>query len=133
MIVLDASVLIAFLFEQDVHHEAAVALLQESAAEPFCASSITLAEVLVVPARHGRLPAAERMLADLGVEELSLPRGAAVLLARLRAESGLKMPDCCVLLSALMLRGHDDAASLATFDTRLAAAAAQRGMTVLPA
>lgn len=128
MIVLDASVLIAYLFEQDPHHEAAVALLQESAAEPFGASPITLAEVLVTPARHGRLPAAERMLADLGVAQIPLTPQAAVQLAQLRAESGLKMPDCCVLLAALQADG-----SVATFDSRLATAAEGHGLPVLPA
>ena len=49
-------------------------------------------------------------------------------LAELRATSGLKLPDCCVLDVAL----HHQA-SLATFDDALAAAARQRGVRVEPA
>ena len=48
-------------------------------------------------------------------------------LAELRATSGLKLPDCCVLDVAL----HHHA-SLATFDDALAAAARQRGVHVEP-
>lgn len=49
-------------------------------------------------------------------------------LARLRATTGLKLPDCCALDAAL---GHG--ASLATFDEALAAAARRLGVDVLPA
>jgi predicted nucleic acid-binding protein len=38
VIVLDASVLIAFMFEQDEHHAAAVALLRNIADQPLGAS-----------------------------------------------------------------------------------------------
>lgn len=123
MIVLDASVLIGFIFEQDAHHDAAVALLRNAAGEEFGASSMTMAEVLVLPARVGRLPAAVRMLHELGVAEVPLPGDCAVQLAQLRADSGLKLPDCCVLLAALMTGG-----ALATFDEQLASAAAARNI-----
>ena len=46
-------------------------------------------------------------------------------LAELRAGSGLKLPDCCVLDVAIR---HQ--ASLATFDVALAAEAAKRGVPV---
>jgi predicted nucleic acid-binding protein len=126
VIVLDASVLIGFAFSQDAHHQSAVALLHDAADETFAVSPITLAEVLVVPLRLGRLSFAEQMLRDLGVSEAPLPLDAAVKLAQLRVESRLKMPDCCVLLAALT-RG----ASVATFDDRLASAAAKRGLHVV--
>jgi hypothetical protein len=41
------------------------------------------------------------------------PRDTAVRLAQLRADTGLKMPDCCVLLAA-----RDSGASIASFDHR---------------
>jgi predicted nucleic acid-binding protein len=62
-------------------------------------------------------------LKALEIEELPLPRGAADRLAALRAESGLKLPDCCVLLTAEATNG-----SVLTFDERLAREAADRGL-----
>lgn len=128
MIVLDASVLIGFMFEQDEHHAAAVALLRNIAGQPLGASQLTVAEVFVVPARLHRLDAAEQMLAELGAAEVPLPPGAARRLAELRAETGLKLPDCCVLLAAQTAAG-----SLATFDERLAREATSRGIEVVAA
>lgn len=55
MIVTDASVLVAHFVETDVHHDRASALLVEGAASPLGASPITVAEVLVGPARAGRM------------------------------------------------------------------------------
>lgn len=128
MIVLDASVLIGFMFEQDGHHGAAVSLLRNAGGAPLGVSQLTLAEVLVVPTRLDRLDAAEQMLTELGVTEVPLPSGAARRLAQLRVEAGLKMPDCCVLLAAQTTSG-----SLATFDGRLAREAARRGIEVIAA
>ncbi|GAC1443335.1 MAG: hypothetical protein NVS3B26_08990 [Mycobacteriales bacterium] len=126
MIVLDASVLIGFMFEQDDHHGAAVSLLRIAAGTPLGVSQLTLAEVLVVPTRLHRPDAAEQMLADLGVTEAPLPSGASRRLAQLRVETGLKLPDCCVLLTAQTVSG-----SLATFDERLARESASRGIDVV--
>jgi predicted nucleic acid-binding protein len=115
VIVLDASVLIAHLDARDVHHDAATAQLLDAANQQFGASSITLAEVLVAPARAGRLADAQAALRALGVTELMLPGDAAERLATLRAETELKLPDCCVLLAA-----EDTGATVLTFDDRLA-------------
>jgi predicted nucleic acid-binding protein len=46
-----------------------------------------------------------------------------VRLALLRAETGLKLPDCCVLLAA-----EQSGAAVATFDDRLAGAVTRRGL-----
>lgn len=119
--VLDASVLIAYFGPGDAHTEQAVTLLAQ--AESLAASTITLAEVLVGAARAGRAGEMLDALADLSVEEVPLGKGSAEALALLRAQTGLRIPDCCVLLAA-------DAASaraVATFDERLAKAATQRG------
>jgi predicted nucleic acid-binding protein len=118
VIVLDASVLIAHLDSRDDHHEAATALLLDAADQPFGASSITLAEVRVAPARAGRLADAQAALRALSVTELTLPGDAAERLAALRVETELKLPDCCVLLAAENAR-----ARVLTFDDRLARAA----------
>ncbi len=126
VIVLDASVLIAYLDEHDNHHGAAEALLARVIDEDFGASSLTLAEVLVVPCRDGRLQVVCNALADLEIQELPFPVDTAVRLAQLRATTGLKMPDCCVVLAA-----EDTAGRIATFDARLAQAAEARSVTVL--
>lgn len=127
MIVLDASVLIAHLDSADRHHAEARGLLEDRAGEPLAASAITVAETFVSPARGGRLEDAEAALHRLGVEELATGAGAAGRLATLRADTGLKMPDCCVLLAAL-----DQEAILASFDARLVAAARELGLSTAP-
>ena len=123
MIVLDASVLIAQLDSGDRHHANAQSLLETNTQEPLGASPITLAETLVSPARAGRLADAETALQRLGVDELALGNNAPRRLAQLRTDTGLKMPDCCVLLAA---QDHD--ARVASFDTGLLKAARKLGL-----
>lgn len=126
MMVLDASVLIAYLDAEDVQHEAAGSLLAREIDDEFAANPLTLAEVLVGPARTGRLDAALSALRGLEVAEWPFPADTAVRLARLRADTGLRMPDCCVLLAA-----QDAAARIAAFDERLARAAETLGLVAL--
>jgi predicted nucleic acid-binding protein len=123
VIVLDASVLIAHLDGSDRHHAKARRLLEANSGEPLGVSSITLAETLVSPARAGRLGDAEAALQQLGVQELPLGAGAPGQLAEMRATVGLKMPDCCVLLTA-----QDHEGILASFDSDLLAAARRLGL-----
>ena len=118
MIVVDASVLIAHLDERDGQHERAVQALLEVVEQPLGCSPITLAEVLVGPARHDRLEAARDAVVALGVEEIPFAGDAPARLASLRVATGLKLPDCCVLLAA-----QDAGAEILTFDDRLARAA----------
>jgi predicted nucleic acid-binding protein len=125
VIVLDASVLIGYLDAGDAHHNRATALLTREIDDDFAVNLLTLAEILVVPTRTGRRDRVLAMLTDLAVETLQFPAAAAVTLAHLRAETLLKMPDCCVLLSAL-----DQQARLASFDDRLIKAAQARGVDV---
>ena len=126
MIVLDASVLIAHLDADDAHHAHADQLLADTSPEPLGASPITLAEVLVAPARTGRLDRANSALKRLGVTSVPLGVDAPLRLAVLRAGTGLKLPDCCVLLAA-----ETADASVATLDDRLATAARERGHVVV--
>jgi toxin FitB len=123
VIVLDASVLIAHLDSGDPHHEGAQSLLEAVGEEALGASAITLAETLVSPARTDRLVDAEEALARLGVHELVLGEGAPAKLAKLRAEVGLKLPDCCVLLA-----GQEHSGVVASFDADLLAAARKLGL-----
>ncbi len=126
MIVLDASVIIAYLDAENVHHGRAETLLTREIEDDFGAHSLTLAEVLVVPARENRLEVVRAALRKLEVQELPFPADTAVKLAQLRADTGLKMPDCCVLLAA-----EHSAGRLATFDERLTQAATTRQLHAL--
>ena len=125
MIVADASVLIAHLDRNDPHHERAVRLLSQVAEWPLAASPITVAEVLVQPARVDRLGEARAALSSLAVTEIPLAADAADRLAALRADTGLKLPDCCVLLAAR----DAPAEAVISFDERLLGVA--RGMGLL--
>lgn len=123
MIVLDASVLIAHLDSTDRHHTKARKLLEANSSEPLGASPITLAETLVSPACAGRLANAEAALQQLEIQELPILEGAPGRLAEMRAEVGLKMPDCCVLLAA-----QDHEGIVASFDAGLLSAAQKLGL-----
>ena len=126
MIVLDASVLIAYLDSEDAQHARAERLLAQEIDDDFAANTLTLAEVLVMLARQRRLDAVRQALEDLDVNELAFPAGSAVKLAHLRASTNLKMSDCCVLLAAEDVQAH-----VASFDERLRTAAASRNLGVV--
>lgn len=123
MTVLEASVLIAHLDASDAHHEQATDMLKGN--DDLAASVVSLAEVLVQPARAGLLNRAVSALEEIGVRSVGLGEDGALRLAALRAETNLKLPDCCVLLAAEQVQG-----SVATFDSRLASAAKNLGLTV---
>ncbi|PVE75415.1 type II toxin-antitoxin system VapC family toxin [Microbacterium testaceum] len=121
MIVLDAGVLIGFLDASDAHHAAAVNLMEQNPSG-YLVHPLTAAEVLVGPAKRG---VAERVWHDLrgvGVDVTILGPDEPLVLARLRARWGLKMPDTCVLATA-----ERADVPLATFDRQLATAAAGAG------
>lgn len=126
MIVLDASVVIALLDDGDAHHRRALEILElaQDRLDELAMHPITIAEVLVGPTRAGREGQVMEHLDGLAV--LETPVGSPRRLAALRVATGLRLPDCCVLLSA------QDAgrADVATFDDRLVAAARGRGLVV---
>ena len=126
MIALDAGVLIALFDANDAHHDVAEQLFAVHLTEPMTIGPINQAEVLVRAARENR---DQQMLADLralGITTTPLPDDAAPRLARLRAHTGVKMPDCCVLLTAEQTSGR-----IATFDERLREAADAVGLYVV--
>lgn len=127
MIVLDASVLIAYLDDTDEHHPRATRLLTHAISDELGVNTLTLAEVLIAPIKAGRRRVVQAALNDLEIEELPFPPGSAARLGHLRAETGLKMPGCCVLLAAEESGGH-----IATFDERLGTAATDRGIELFP-
>ncbi|MDQ1631247.1 MAG: hypothetical protein QOC80_1219 [Frankiaceae bacterium] len=123
MIVLDASVLIAYLDSDDALHADARALLEAAADEELVVSTITLAEVLVGPARQGVEQRVLAALQEIAAIAVPLPPSAATQLASLRIETGLKLPDCCVLLLAVHNHGR-----IASFDSRLNREASRLGI-----
>jgi len=125
VIIVDASVVIAHLDASNPRHDRAEGLLLGVDEEQLGASPLTLAELLVGPARTGRLDQAAAALSQLGVAPVKLTDNAPLRLARLRAGTGLKLPDCCVLLAAEQSGG-----AVATLDRRLAAVAADHGLLV---
>lgn len=118
---MDASVLIAYLDAEDGHHVEAEAMLVAAVDDDFGINPLTLAEVLVGPVRDDRLGVVQETLRELEVFEVPFPEDAAVRLARLQAGTGLKMPDCCVMLAAEIA-----SARVATFDRQLSRAAEER-------
>ncbi|QEO08758.1 type II toxin-antitoxin system VapC family toxin [Protaetiibacter larvae] len=124
MIVLDASVMIAVLDSADAHSGAARELLRSHAADRLVAHRINVAEVLVQPVRAQRAAQASATLAHLGIEYDDEPDHPLVL-AELRANTGLPMPDCCVLHLAIRER-----AAIASFDERLVRAARGLGLQI---
>lgn len=80
--------------------------------------TVTLAEVLVGAVKVGRALSMRDELRAAGIAEASHDVDGPLRLVGLRAVSGLKLPDCCLLDVAIR-----DRASLATFDAALAAAA----------
>lgn len=123
MIVLDATILIAHLSVDHPHAAAALDILETE--EELVVHPITLAELLVHPARSGTESLALEALDKLGIGQVEYTASEGVGLARARATTGLKMPDCCVLVAA-----EHHGAELATFDRRLAKIAHERGTTV---
>lgn len=126
MIVLDASIIIGHLDADDLHHSRATTLLAGTGEHTLAVSALTLAEVLVGPVASGTLDRATAALALLGVATLPVNDSDAAALAGLRVTSGLKLPDCCVLLAAIR-----QGASLATFDGALTHTARSNGVEVL--
>jgi predicted nucleic acid-binding protein len=111
VIVLDANVLIAYLDESNVHHQRAVEVLVSD--DDLRIAPLTVAEVLVHPARSGDASAVLTRLLAVGV---TVDQGAAdpVLLATLRAETPVKMPDAIVVELAIRLN-----CAVESFDNRV--------------
>lgn len=128
MIVLDANVLIAFLDPSNALHERAVDVFVDNADDSLRVSALTLAEALVYPTRHSRQVEALERISELGVRVDEIAADSAIDIARVRSATSLRLPDA-VVLEAARRRG----AAVATFDARLAAAARDAGVAVVPA
>ena len=87
LIVIDASVLIAFLDAEDPHHRGAVAALSASSGDNLVLPASAYAEVLVGPLRRGApmVSAVDEALADLAITIEPITREIAGQAAALRA------------------------------------------------
>lgn len=112
LITVDASVLIAYIDPTDQHHNTAVEELA-SVEPPLWVHPITMAEVLVNPTKSGAHTKILDQLTAIGVIVDPTPIDP-VVLAALRANSGCKLPDCCVMATA-----NSHRSGILTFDERL--------------
>ena len=124
-LVADASFLIALLNPIEHHHGVAATLLAEGN-HKVLVHPVTLAEVLVGVVPTGREASLLADFVSAGVSPAPADVVDALAIARVRSESGLKMPDAIVLATALAL-----SAGLATFDIRLRSAAQRRGVSLV--
>lgn len=115
IVVLDASVAIAFLDAADPHHGGAVAALTRLRGNDMVVPASAYAEILVGPARRSRaaMDAAREFVTDLAIRVepigVDIAERAAILRAAHRA---LKLPDALVIAAADAL----DATHLLTAD-----------------
>ncbi|MFZ0341959.1 MAG: PIN domain-containing protein [Gaiellaceae bacterium] len=103
LVVLDASVVIAFLDPDDALHDAAVAALTEHQHDELLIPTSAYAEILVAPHRRGAEAVAEveAFLSDLSIRREAPTPVIARAAAKLRGESrGLRLPDALVLATA---------------------------------
>jgi len=126
VIVLDASAVIAVFYPANPHHERATRLLEHAAAGGFAVHPMTLAESLVGAAKGGRLNQLRRQIHNMGITVFAPEEDEPLLIAEIRANTGLKVPDCCVLAAALSL-----SSSLMTFDEKLGACAREQSIGVV--
>lgn len=127
MTVLDASLLIATMQPADAHHRDAVNIIRRSAVTGALAvHPITLAESAVGAAQRDRLDQLRDAFARLGLIVMHPDAEQPWRLAQLRARTGLPLPDCCVLDTAV-----ESSDLLATFDERLAARARDLGVPLV--
>ena len=106
IVVLDASVVIAFLDGADAHHAAAVEAIGRTRHEDLVIPSSAYAETLVDPWRRGSDAVAivKRFLMELGVRIEPLTAAMAERAARLRSDRRtLRLPDALVSATADVL------------------------------
>lgn len=115
LVVLDESAIIALFDQTDPHHDWAMEMLRDTSSLDLATSALTYAESLVQPFRAGKQARYESAFNSLGAKIYPLEPEHASDLAKIRSDTGLKMPDAVVLQLALQLN-----AELATTDKLLA-------------
>jgi predicted nucleic acid-binding protein len=106
LVVLDASVVIAFLDAGDAHHERAVAAIAARRTDELIVPASAYAETLVRPFREdgAALAKAEQFFADFAIRIEPLSHEIARRAAELRSRrAGLKLPDAIVIATGDVL------------------------------
>jgi predicted nucleic acid-binding protein len=125
LVVLDASALIALASDTDPNHNWALEMFRDTAAFGLQMTALTQAEVLVHPARAGKLEKFLKLIGALGLEITPIEESDASQIAKIRASTSLNMPDAVVLSQAIKVSG-----SIATADKHLAKVAKDNGLGV---
>jgi predicted nucleic acid-binding protein len=125
LVVLDASALIALASDKDPNHSWAMAMFRDTAAFGLQMTALTQAEVLVHPARAGKLEKFLKLIGALGLEITPIDESDSIQIAKIRSATSLKMPDAVVLSQAIKVAG-----SIATADKQLAKVAKENGLGV---
>jgi predicted nucleic acid-binding protein len=125
LVILDASALIALASDADPNHNWALEMFRDTAAFGLQMTALTQAEVLVHPARAGKLEKFLRLIGALGLEITPIEESDSSQIAKIRVATSLKMPDAVVLSQAIKVSG-----SIATTDKRLAKVAKDQGLGV---
>jgi predicted nucleic acid-binding protein len=125
LVVLDASALIALASDIDPNHSWALGMFRDTAGFGIQMTALTQAEVLVHPARAGKLEKFLKLIGALGLEITPIEESDSSQIAKIRAATSLKMPDAVVLSQAIKVSG-----SIATTDQKLARVAKEKGVGV---
>jgi predicted nucleic acid-binding protein len=123
VVVLDAGVPIALYSKGDPNQQWAMELFSRASDWELQISALTQAEIMVHPARAGKLDQFQRSLNQLGLAVQAIEPADAADLARLRSTTNLKMPDVVVLHQAIKSGG-----AIATTDKALATKARNLGI-----
>jgi len=116
VVVIDTSVIIAFLSPHDAHHKGAIAALARKRTADLVLPATVYAEILVGPHRRGKAAVSkvEAFVSDFGMQvesiDTDIARRAAILRSR---HKGLKLPDALVLATGDIL----GASAVLTADT----------------
>lgn len=125
MIVADAGILIALWNRDDAHYDLARSVFETN--DSATMHPVNLGEALVYAVAQQQEARARAQLELLSIRVADPAPDEAFLLARARAITGLRMPDCCALVTAEHL-----GLPLMTTDRRLAEVARSRGVVALP-
>ena len=100
-------------------------MFRDTAAFGIQMTALTQAEVLVHPARAGKLDKFLKLIGALGLEITTVEGSDSSQIATIRATTSLKIPDAVVLSQAIKVAG-----SIATTDLKLARVAKEKGIGV---
>lgn len=125
IVVLDASALIALLSSDDSHHEWALRMFLDTTAWQFQMSVLNQAEAMVHPTRAGKQEQFVEAINNLRIDIAPVEASDGAEIAKIRAETNLRMPYALVLHQALKVDG-----SIATTDKELANQARARSIGV---